>query len=122
MVRALWVAAVVAFGSHAALALTGNGPPTTSEEARPAQPAEPWFILATKLGECRPLHAMFDVDTPDAVMRLFAGVGHKLEVANDKGDYLLLKLVGQPDDPGMALVRGAEPCREFLKFMQAVGP
>jgi hypothetical protein len=121
MLKALLVAAVVALGSQAALAVTAGGKPTRSDDASAAQPSEPWFILATKKGECRRLRAMFDVDTPEAVMTLFAGVGHPLEVAGDKGDYMLLKLAGQPNDPGMALVRGAGPCNEFLKILQAVG-
>ena len=120
MLKAVLVAGLVAFGAQAAQARV-DAMPNNSDDRRPAQTTEPWYILATKIGQCRLLHTMFDVDTPQAVMTLFADHGQPLEVAGNEGDYVLLKLAGQPKDPGMALVRGQGPCNEFLKLMQAVG-
>jgi hypothetical protein len=121
MFRALRVAALVVFVGLAGQAMANDSRTIPPEDPHPPQSAEPWFILATKIGACRPLHAMFDVDTPEATMKLFAENGHPLEIAGDKGDYVLLKLAGQPNDPGMALVRGAGACNAFLKVMQALG-
>lgn len=120
MLKALLMAALVAFGARTAQAMV-DAMPNRSDDSRPSRSTEPWYILATKIGQCRPLHAMFEVDTPQAVMTLFADHGQPLEVAGDEGDYILLKLAGQPKDPGMALVRGEGPCNDFLKLMQAVG-
>jgi hypothetical protein len=120
MLKALWLAVLVAFGAQTAQAMV-DAMPNNSDDSTRSQSTEPWYILATKVGQCRLLHAMFDVDTPQAVMTLFADHGQPLEVAGNEGDYILLKLAGQPKDPGMALVRGQGPCNEFLKLMQAVG-
>jgi hypothetical protein len=120
MFKALLLAAFLAFAGSAGPATARDAQQVAPADSRPPQPSEPWFILATKIGECRSLHVMFDVDTPEAVMKLFADVGHPLEIAGDKGDYVLLKLAGDPNDPGMALVRGARPCNDFLKIMQAL--
>jgi hypothetical protein len=121
MFKASVLAVFMAFGTLATLATARDAAPTTPEDFRPSQRSEPWFVVATKIGECRPLLAMFEVDTPEAVMTLFADVGHPLEVAGDKGDYILLKLAGDPSDPGMALVKSARLCDEFLKIMQSLG-
>ncbi len=101
--------------SRRKLDLIGNVVPPRSS----ASSERLWYVAAGKLGRCEDLRTSIGVSTPDGVVSLFAANNMPLEFVRRDDLIVIVREAGNPNDPGMAFVRGYESCLSALALLDA---